>query len=802
MAYSESLYQPSVLELARSGNIRAIAYWLNSFLVPQGLHASVGMTRSGYLQVIIEFQRVPERDRLVRFVCHRLCKLNSKFVKRVRIVARFAGETQALWKQSVHLVTPANRQKKVLRQPHSQASLRQLLDQRTYLKLARSLLLTGSAVAAFVLGCLLSYNETPTEPIMASASEQAETVALVETAPARPNTVDAALETVPVIQHDEVLNPADPAVTLMFAGDVTLSDAFEDMVGTDHDWAFAALDEYRNVDVAMVNLENPLTQAETPLPDKQFNFKAAPEAVEVLTQGGVDIVTLANNHAMDYQADGLEETINVLDRAGIQHIGAGRDIQEARRPDIIEVKGQRIAYLGYYDADLHAAEGAAAGTNPVNNARIAEDIRAIRDQVDWIVVNYHWGEELAEYPGDWQIDLAHFTIDQGADLVVGHHPHVLQGAEIYKGRPIAYSLGNFIFGGNSRSEYDTAVLKVSLRDQQMKVEFVPIEVVQYQPRVATGDRASEIMQQLEERSSIFGQPMRSSVILDTRSSTVTEPSTPAEPTTDSFTDDSFTEPLVAPSEDSSTEPDDSSTGPLETPTNNFDDSFTEPSVDPGSDSLTEPSVAPPDNSDDSFSEPFVAPEDESWDEPSNLSDPATESPGLAPTEPQTPEMTAPPSDSPDSFITYPESSPAPEASPEQTAPENTWPPLDSRPLSNPNPDPWAIPENEERSPLTEPTSPSPEGELDAPTPDSFTSPSEDLEPAPAPAFPAPPDAESPSERRLSQKRIAWSDQPPDQTDWVTVAEAQSEHMAPTHTMPTESEATAAEEPPTSQLLVH
>jgi poly-gamma-glutamate synthesis protein (capsule biosynthesis protein) len=378
-------------------------------------------------------------------------------------------------------------------------------------------------VAAFVLGCLLSYNETPTTPTIASANGQRPESTLTTAASKRSNTIRAALETVPVVKHQNLLNPSDPAVTLMFGGDVTLSDAFEDLVGEDYNWAFADMKEYRQADVAMVNLENPLTDATTPLPDKQFNFKADPESVEVLSNGGVDIVTLANNHAMDYEASGLMETLETLDQAGIHHIGAGRDIKEARRPEILEVKGQRIAYLGYYDADLHAADMTTAGTNSTRKDRIAEDIRAIRKQVDWIVVNYHWGEELAEYPADLQIQLAHHTIDVGADLVVGHHPHVLQGAEIYKGRPIAYSLGNFIFGGNSRSDYDTAVLKVALRDKQMKVEFLPVEVTQYQPRIVSGDRGEQILNQLRERSSLFDQPMPSTVILDAQTSKVVAP---------------------------------------------------------------------------------------------------------------------------------------------------------------------------------------------------------------------------------------------------------------------------------------
>ncbi len=135
-------------------------------------------------------------------------------------------------------------------------------------------------------------------------------------------------------------------------------------------------------------------------------------------------------------------------------------------------------------------------------------------------MNFHWGVELSNYPETWQSKLAHFAIDRGADVVVGHHPHVLQGSEIYRGRPIAYSLGNFIFGGNARSDYDTAVLKVSVREKQMKVEFLPVEVRKYQPKIVQGERGDRILAELAMFSNIFEQAMSSPMILDAKSSQV------------------------------------------------------------------------------------------------------------------------------------------------------------------------------------------------------------------------------------------------------------------------------------------
>jgi poly-gamma-glutamate synthesis protein (capsule biosynthesis protein) len=514
MVYAENLLQPSLLELARRGDFRAIAYIIDSYLRPQGILARVGADQKGCLQVLVEFQQEPVAERLVKSICHLLWKINAPTVQGVRVMARLMGEPDILWKQSVRIITPANR-------IQSQTAVRSL-DQLKF-QTFRALLMMGSAMASFILGCWISYYEvialhtarlTPTQ----------EAVAMTAPPPRRSDKVQAALETIPVVQHDSVARPNDPTVTLMFGGDVTLSDHFEAVVGDDYEWAFEKLNEYREADVAMVNLENPLTRSTLSRPNKQFNFKADPEAVQVLTQGGIDIVNLANNHTMDYEEPGLVDTLETLEKAGIHSVGAGRDLTEARRPEILEVKGQRIAYLGYYDANFHAAGEGIAGTNPLqeeHQQRVAEDIRAIRDQVDWVIVNYHWGIELTKYPAEWQIELAHATIDNGADLVVGHHPHVLQGAEIYKGKPIVYSLGNFIFGGNSRTDYETAVLKVSLKaDRQMKVEFLPVEVRQYQARIVRGRQGDDILASIEQLSRIFDQPLHSPIVLNQTQSPV------------------------------------------------------------------------------------------------------------------------------------------------------------------------------------------------------------------------------------------------------------------------------------------
>ncbi|MGL5194773.1 MAG: CapA family protein [Chroococcales cyanobacterium] len=521
--------EPSMLDLARAGNFRAIAYLINSYLAPQGIYARVEPVQKGCLPIRLEINGLslqPDiyqqlRSGLNKFICHQIWRLNSEVIDGVRIIATGAnpiGNPDLLWQQSIRIVTPANQQR---RNQHLQRLLDGVSRAAAWInyKVFRLFLVAGVSVSAFIMGSAIGYlqlrDQSQTNPIVSPQTAANS----VNGAQERPKVVQAALEAVPVIEHTDVMNPNDPTVTLMMSGDVTLGHGFEELVGSDYTWAFDQMPEYREADMAIVNLKGTLTTANTKL-EKPFNFKADPSAVNVLTSGGVDIVNLANNHAMDYQGPGLQETLKTLEKAGIHAIGAGMEITEARRPKIIDVKGQRIAYFGYYTADYHAAAEGVPGTNHGMEQRIAEDIQAIRDEVDWIVVNFHWGVELANYPEIWQSELAYFTIDQGADVIVGHHPQVLQGAEIYKGRPIAYSLGNFIFGGNARSDYDTAVLKVSLRDEQMKVEFLPVEVRKYQPKVVRGERGDRILEHIDMISGVFEEPMTSPMILDARKSKV------------------------------------------------------------------------------------------------------------------------------------------------------------------------------------------------------------------------------------------------------------------------------------------
>ncbi len=334
---------------------------------------------------------------------------------------------------------------------------------------------------------------------------------------------------------------------MLFGGELGLNDfVFEDAQSLNQ--LFSELGIYQRADVAMLGLSEPLATPSTSL-QESFYHRTRPEAVQALKAGGVDIVSLASEGTLTYGSRGLDETLRTLDQEGLYRIGAGRNQLEAHRPEILEVKGQRIAYLGYNPEALKAAKADSAGVASASSEErqhILEDIETIRPQVDWIVVNYRWGdmldasEEAAEaatadastfgVPAEWQRSLAHDAIDAGADLVVGYHPTQIQGAEIYKDRAIAYSLGDFVFGSAPFEDHDTVALRVSLRNRRMKIEFLPISIRDSQPTMATGDHGSDILQDIRRASYTFDQPMEFPAVLQARSASSADSPAAASPT--------------------------------------------------------------------------------------------------------------------------------------------------------------------------------------------------------------------------------------------------------------------------------
>lgn len=266
--------------------------------------------------------------------------------------------------------------------------------------------------------------------------------------------------------------------TLLFAGDVYLSDhvlgAYSRAGNITGVLDQEILKETLGADIFMVNQEFPFTDRGTKAADKQFTFRLPPERVSIFTEMGVDLVTLANNHILDFGPEGITDSIKALDGAGIRHVGAGENREQAERLEILEVNGRRIGFLGtsrvYMSADWAAGPEHPGVFSTYDPSRAVEAIKTARGQCDYLVVYVHWGVERETEPKDYQRTMGRQYIDAGADLVIGSHPHVLQPVEYYNGKPIVYSLGNFVFGSSIPS---TILLKVELDGEEVQVTEIP-----------------------------------------------------------------------------------------------------------------------------------------------------------------------------------------------------------------------------------------------------------------------------------------------------------------------------------------
>jgi poly-gamma-glutamate synthesis protein (capsule biosynthesis protein) len=303
----------------------------------------------------------------------------------------------------------------------------------------------------------------------------------------------------------DTVAPALQEVVMRFGGDCLLAEHYERAVGKDVARAFRNFDLLSTADIALVNLESPVTTRGTRIA-KPFNFRTHPTFLEALTHGGIDIVNIANNHIYDYDSTGLYDTIAWLDSAGIRHVGAGRHRKEAHRPVVVDISGRRIGFLGYYGGrESPAATDHRPGVAARRIDRIRADMLSLqsRDSADYIVVNLHWGTEKADTPDAWQVRLAHEIVDAGANAVIGHHSHVLQGIEVYKSGVIAYSLGNLIFGGKNTSDYTTGIFEIALRASGPAYRLIPVRVSHWQASVMTGEAADNLLESIRRLSSVF-----------------------------------------------------------------------------------------------------------------------------------------------------------------------------------------------------------------------------------------------------------------------------------------------------------
>lgn len=308
----------------------------------------------------------------------------------------------------------------------------------------------------------------------------------------------------PQVARASIQRLAPARATLTFVGDIMLAGRVGKVAaaaGVGHIFA-GVRDLLRRDDLSIGNLECAVARGGAP-EDKRFTFRADPALLPGLHASGIEAVSLANNHSLDYGRVALVETLNYLRDAGIAAAGAGRTLDEATRPVMLSADRQTVALIAASRvlpaSHWYAAAGRAGLAAAYDPTPILAAIRHARDKADIVAVYLHWGKEGATHPAPYQRELGRRCIEAGADVVVGAHPHVLQGFEYYRGKLIAYSLGNFVFTSEQRA---TAMLQTTFEAGRLeRAEVVPCHITEYCPSAISDPWARrQALRSLQERS--------------------------------------------------------------------------------------------------------------------------------------------------------------------------------------------------------------------------------------------------------------------------------------------------------------
>lgn len=251
-------------------------------------------------------------------------------------------------------------------------------------------------------------------------------------------------------------------------------------------------------DLAFLNLECPLTETGEPL-SKRFVFKGVPSSAKGLAKAGFKIASVANNHTLDQGRDAFLETMETLRKNGLYPVGGGSNQHEARQPIILNAGGLRFAFLAFLDMlpDGLAYLEDRPGPAYASIAEIEQAVSAARKEADVVIVSFHWGAERSSVPTMNQIEYAHRVIDAGADLVIGHHPHVLQSVELYHGKPIVYSLGNFVFDNHDLPQRQSMIFGCTFEKGKVSnLHAIPVIIEGDRPRPASREEAKEIFESI------------------------------------------------------------------------------------------------------------------------------------------------------------------------------------------------------------------------------------------------------------------------------------------------------------------
>lgn len=275
---------------------------------------------------------------------------------------------------------------------------------------------------------------------------------------------------------------ADPRAEIVIAGDLCFAedgfvlDHFDEVGELDRCISPEILEVTNGADLFFLNHEYAISDAGKPLDGKYYTFRADPERMDLLKQMGTDLVSLANNHVYDYGEKAMLDTVDLLQQADISYVGGGRNIEEAKRPAFFDANGIKVGFVAASNAEKmrytpQAEDDAPGILLAYDTAEFNQVIEEASKECDFLIAYIHWGDEDTNDFNDLQQKLGREFLDSGADIVVGGHPHVLQGMEYVDGKPIVYSMGDFWF--NDETKY-TGLLKLSIgRDGLREMSFVP-----------------------------------------------------------------------------------------------------------------------------------------------------------------------------------------------------------------------------------------------------------------------------------------------------------------------------------------
>ncbi len=266
-----------------------------------------------------------------------------------------------------------------------------------------------------------------------------------------------------------------------------------------------------SADLAFANLECSISYRGEPVAGKAFTFRGDPGALPFMQEAGMDVVSLANNHVRDYGTEALLDSFAYLDAAGIARCGAGADWGQAHTPRYLMGNGLKVAFLAYNDvnwAGWQAGSGYPGVADAAEVGQMQADIAAAKTNADLVIVSFHWGTERKYTPDSSQVYYAHAAVDAGADLVLGHHPHVVQGCELYRGKFIAYSLGNFVFSPGSPECRWTILGRLSINQNGFcGASIYPAYIYDCRPELLGGAAADSWLGQVAGLCAQMGTPM-------------------------------------------------------------------------------------------------------------------------------------------------------------------------------------------------------------------------------------------------------------------------------------------------------